>query len=57
MKSTLQIVFASLLVVLMASVTASAYALSPMGGHHVRSQTYHDRTPKAHTHGSHPHRS
>jgi hypothetical protein len=57
MKSTLQIVFASLLVVLMASVTASAYASSPMGGHHVRSQTYHDRTPKAHTHGSHPHRS
>jgi hypothetical protein len=33
-----------------------AYAAShKSGGSHTRSQTYHDRTPKAPDHGSHPH--
>jgi hypothetical protein len=37
---------------------APAYAAAhKSGSSHTRSQIYHDRAPKAPTHGSHPHHS
>ena len=54
MKIYVNLTFAFLLVALLALAPASAYASRGSGGGHRRSQTYHDRTPKAHRHGSHP---
>jgi hypothetical protein len=56
MKLNIHLTRAFLLVAVMTLVPASAYALRMSGGGHPRSQTYHDRTPKVHKHGSHPHR-
>ena len=56
MKFPYQVALASLVSILVILAPASAYALKATNGPHTRSQTYHDRTPKVHTHGSHtPH--
>ncbi len=55
MKYPFQIALVCLLIAMTALMSASAYALNSPGGH-PRTQTYHDRTPRAHVHGSHPHR-
>ena len=48
--------FALVSVVFALTSLVPAYAAShKSGSSHTRSQTYHDRTPKAPTHGSHPH--
>jgi hypothetical protein len=48
--------FALVSVVFASMSLVPAYASShKSGSSHTRSQTYHDRTPKAATHGSHPH--
>jgi hypothetical protein len=56
MKLNIHLTHAFLLVAVMTLVPASAYALRMSGGGHPRSQTYHDRTPRVHSHGSHPRR-
>jgi hypothetical protein len=56
MKLNIHLTCAFLLVAVMTLVPASAYALGMSDGGHPHSQTYHDRTPKVHSHGSHPHR-
>lgn len=56
MKPILQFGFQSALVLLMSFVPANAFALRNTGATHTHTQTYHDRTPTVHTHGSHPHR-
>jgi hypothetical protein len=56
MRLNTNLTLAFLLVALMTLVPASAYATRGAGGGHPRSQTYHDRTPRVRTHGSHPHR-
>ena len=53
---TLRFAFLLLVGIGMAFATASAYGANFPSGHHDRTQTYHDRTPKIHTHDSHPHR-
>ena len=55
MNSILKIA-AFLFLALIALAPASAYAAGATRGAHTHSQTYHDRTPRVHTHGSHPHR-
>jgi hypothetical protein len=55
MKYHFQVILASWVVLLTVLVPVSAYASRTPGSTHTRSQTYHDRTPKAHTHGAHPH--
>jgi hypothetical protein len=58
MKTFSQMTLAVLLVALTTLVPVSAaYATGRSGRPHTQSQTYHDRTPKAHTHGSHLHHS
>jgi hypothetical protein len=56
MRLNTNLTLAFLLVALMSLVPASAYAARGAGGGHPHSQTYHDRTPRVHPHGSHPHR-
>ncbi len=56
MKSILQFGFLSVLVLLMSLLPANAFALRNTGVVHTHTQTYHDRTPTVHTHGSRPHR-
>jgi hypothetical protein len=56
MKLNIHLTRAFLLIAVLTLVPASAYASGRSGGAHPRSQTYHDRTPKVHSHGSHPHR-
>ncbi len=56
MKSILQFGFLSVLVLLMSLLPANAFALRNTGVAHTHTQTYHDRTPTVHTHGSRPHR-
>jgi hypothetical protein len=53
MKSSFQ--FGFVLVLLMSFVPANAFASRNTGVAHAHTQTYHDRTPTVHTHGSHPH--
>jgi hypothetical protein len=55
MKSLCQVALASVLIALVNFVPAYAYATKNTGTARTHSQTYHDRTPKAHTHTSHPH--
>ncbi|MDR3745956.1 MAG: hypothetical protein P4K80_07500 [Acidobacteriaceae bacterium] len=55
MKTFLQLAFASLLFAVATLIPTAAYALDGQGGHS-HSAAYHDRTPKVHIHGSHPHR-
>ncbi len=55
MKSIFQFGFASVLVLLMSFVPANAFASRNTGAAHTHTQTYRDRTPIVHTHGSHPH--
>src|ERR1019366_5458251 len=56
MKSSLQVAFVSLTLVLMSLTPTHAFALRTSTGAHARSQTYHDRTPRVRIHGTHPHR-
>jgi hypothetical protein len=56
MKFPLQTALASLTLILMSLVPAPAFASRTAGGPRAHSQTYHDRTPKVHTNGSHPRR-
>jgi len=56
MKLILQVAFASLVFVLGVLVPASAYASRTSNEAPTRTQTYHDRTPRVHTHGTHSHR-
>jgi hypothetical protein len=55
MKSLYQFGFAFALLVLMNLVPAHAFASRNAGMGRTHTQTYHDRTPTVHTHGSHPH--
>ncbi len=55
MKSKFQFVLGASLLFLMCLAPAYAYASHKSGTAHTRTQTYHDRTPRAHVHGSHPH--
>jgi hypothetical protein len=55
MKFTINLTLAFLLVALLAMAPATAYASGKTHARHQRSQTYHDRTPRVHTRGSHPH--
>lgn len=55
MKSLFQVGLASVLVLVMSFAPTRAYASKNAGSQHAHSQTYHDRTPTVHTHGSHSH--
>jgi hypothetical protein len=55
MKLSLQVAFASVVSVLVALAPASAYARTSNEAP-THTQTYHDRTPRVHTHGTHSHR-
>jgi predicted secreted Zn-dependent protease len=55
MKTFLQLAFASLLLAAAAVIPVTAYAIDGQSGHN-HSAAYHDRTPRVHIHGSHPHR-
>ena len=52
MKYNFQAVFALLVLILMSLAPASAYG----AGARTHSVTYHNHTPRAHTHGSHARR-
>ena len=54
MKFHPQFVLAALIVVLMTLLSVPAYAAKTPNGGHEHTQTYHDRTPRVHAHGSHP---
>ncbi len=56
MKLHFQITIAFMVLVLTTLVPAYAYAAKASGGARTHSQTYHNRTPTARTHGSHTHR-
>jgi hypothetical protein len=56
MNFNYQVALASLVLILMIFASSSAYALNASAVNHTRSQTYHDRTPRVHIRGSHPHR-
>jgi hypothetical protein len=53
MKQKIQIALATMVVALMGVVPAYAYAGHKSGTNRSHAQTYHDRTPKAHVHGTH----
>jgi len=55
MKSRFQFAFGPVLILLMGLVPSSAYALRNGEAAHTHSQSYHDRTPHVHSHGSHSH--
>jgi hypothetical protein len=55
MKIYVNLTFAFLLVAVLTLAPATSYASGKQHAHHQRSQTYHDRGPRVHTHGSHPH--
>jgi Spy/CpxP family protein refolding chaperone len=57
MNSKTQFALAAALFVLASLVSTHAVAATKSGGTHARSVTYHDRTPRAHVHESHPHHS
>lgn len=57
MNSKYQFVPATALLVLTSLVSTHAVAATNSGSTHARSVTYHDRTPRAHVHESHPHHS
>jgi hypothetical protein len=56
MKLSYSIALASLLAALMTLAPAYGLTARRTSSGHPHSQTYHDRTPKVHSHGSHPHR-
>ena len=57
MKSRVQTALASLMLMMMSLVPTSAFAARGAGGPRAHTQTYHDRTPRVHTNGSHPRRA
>jgi hypothetical protein len=56
MKVLYQIALASLVFSLSILAPASAYASSTETSARPHELTYHDRTPRVHTHGTHSHR-
>ena len=57
MNAQYQVALGSALLILASLVSTPAVAESKSGTPHAHSITYHDRTPKAHVHESHPHHS
>jgi hypothetical protein len=55
MKIYVNLTFAFLLVAVLTLAPTTSYESGKQHAHHQRSQTYHDRGPRVHTHGSHPH--
>lgn len=50
-----QFALGAALLVMGSLLSTNAVASTKSGSTHERSVTYHDRTPKAHVHESHPH--
>lgn len=56
MKTFYQVALASVVLLLIGSLSAYASGTKSSGIGHAHSETVHDRTPTVHTHGSHHHR-